>query len=96
MSESYQAAQIAELKDDVADIRRRIEAMMRDNQADARSTAQELQQINLTVVKMEQILNSQGKWQEKAGGMWLKFLGVVLSFIILGVLAAVFPGGIDK
>ena len=96
MNEEVQNAQIAELKREVSDLRSKVQGLIETHRSDQFVALKELQQINIAIVRLEQTVNAQGKWQEKAGGMSLKFLGVVLSFIILGILAAVFPNGVDK
>lgn len=96
MSEEYQDAQIADLKRELSDLRAKVQGLLDEHRTDQFVTLKELQQINIAIVRLEQMAATQEKWQEKTGGFAVKFLGVVLSFIILGVLAAVFPGGVDK
>ena len=95
MNEQNQAALISELKRDVADIRRRVNAMQESYKADAKDTNSELQKISLTIAKMEQVLSAVDKWKDNTTSAFFKWFGGVAVALTLAILAMIFSGGID-
>lgn len=96
MSEEYQDAQIADLKREMSDLRAKFQSLLEAHRADQMVALKELQAINLSIVKLDQKVSGLEKWQEKAGGVSLKALGVVLGIIIVAIMGLVIPGGVDR